>query len=186
VGNTSYSGPGAPFDLEAQRTQLKADLKLASQEFHTLIGSLSEEAWTQPSHNSGWTNSQVLFHILLGFILVRPLALLLILFGHLPAVCSKVFAAILNLATPLFDQVNAIGPRMGARWLGRAGIIRKFDRVYDGLFMQLDSFEPRHWKLTMCYPTRWDPRFQTEMRLEDVFRFPIAHLRHHRAQLRTS
>src|SRR5262249_5910457 len=187
MGNSSSAIPRGPADLEARRTELRADLELAGQEFHTLMGSLPEQAWTQPSHNSGWTNGQVLFHILLGFILVRPLAALFILFGQLPMVCSKVFARILNFATPLFNQINAMGPRIGARWLGRAGIIRKFDQVHGALLTRVDRFEPRHWNLTMRYPTRWDPpRFRTLMSLEDLFRYAVAHLRHHSAQVRTA
>jgi hypothetical protein len=174
-------------DLEARRRQLRADLELARVEFHALIDSVSEQAWADRSHNPAWTNGQVLFHILLGFILVRPLADLLILFGRLPAGCSKVFAGILNLATPLFNRINAIGPRIGAGWLGRAGIIRRFDQVQGGLLTRVDRFQPRHWNLTMRYPTRWDPpRFRTLMGLEDLFRYPVAHLRHHSVQLRTA
>ena len=83
-------------DIETRRAQLRADLEGSQREFHALIGSISEQGWTAPSHNPGWTNGQLLFHILLGFILVRPLADLLMVFGHLPHVCSKVFAGILN------------------------------------------------------------------------------------------
>lgn len=182
-----FAVPGVPADLEARRRQLRADLELAREEFHALVRSLSEQAWTEPSHNPGWTNGQVLFHILLGFILVRPLANLLIFFGQLPDVCSEAFSGILNLATPLFKRINAIGPRIGARWLGRAGIIRRFDQVQGALLARVDRFEPRHWNLTMRYPTRWDPpRFRTLMSLEDLFRYAVAHLRHHSAQVRTA
>ena len=180
----TFALSGVPPDLEARLTQLRADLELARQDFHKLVDSVPDQAWTQPSHNPGWTNGQILFHILLGFILVRPLASLLILFGQLPDICSKVFAWMLNLATPLFNRINVIGPRIGARLLGRAGIIRKFDQVYYALLTRLDRLHPRHWIMTMRYPTRWDPRFRTNMHLEDLFRYPIAHLRHHRTQVR--
>ena len=80
MGNTSSSAiPVLQSELDARRKQLRADLELARQEFHTLIGSLPEQDWTLASHNLGWTNGQVLFHILLGFILIRPLACLLII-----------------------------------------------------------------------------------------------------------
>ncbi len=186
VNSSFYAVPGGPCDLDTRRIELRADLERAREEFHSLIGSLSEESWTQPSHNSGWTNGQVVFHILLGFILVRPLASLLILFGQLPEVCSKIFSGILNFATPLFNRINAIGPRIGARLLGRAGVIRKFDEVHAVLLTRLDRLQPRHWTMTMHYPTRWDPRFKTDMRLEDLFQYPITHLRHHQIQVRIS
>jgi hypothetical protein len=175
-----------PSDIEARRAQLRADLEGSQREFHALIDSLPEHGWTAPSHNPGWTNGQLLFHILLGFILVGPLASLLMVFGHLPRVCSKVFAGSLNFSTPLFNRLNAIGPRVGARLLGREGVLRTFDQVHGAIITRLDHLQPSHWALTMHYPTRWDPRFQREMRFEDLFRYPIDHLHHHSQQLRAS
>jgi hypothetical protein len=84
-----------------------------------MVASISEREWTEPSQNPGWTNGQIVFHILLGFILVMPLTRLLVFFGRLPALCSRIFAGILNLSTPLFNRINAMGPRAGARLLGR-------------------------------------------------------------------
>jgi len=149
-----------------------------------MADSTSGQTWTEPSHNPGWTNGQVLFHVLLGFILVLPLANILVLFGHLPSPCSRIFAGILNFSTPLFNIVNAVGPRAGARLLGRARVIRQFDRVHRAILARLERVRPRDWALAMHYPIRWDPRFQTPMHLEELFRYPVTHLRHHRSQLR--
>lgn len=158
----------------------------AHQEFHAVAAAVPERAWAEQSHNPGWTNGQVLFHVLLGFILVLPLARLLVLFGHLPRVCARVFAGSLDLATPVFHVINALGPRAAARVLGRAGVIRRFDRVHAALMGRLAKVRPNEWDLTMAYPTRWDPRFRRDMRLEDLFMYPILHLRHHRAQISTN
>ena len=49
----------------------------------TRVASISEPWWAKPSHNPGWTNGQLLFHVLLGFVLVLPLAGILVFFGHL-------------------------------------------------------------------------------------------------------
>lgn len=149
-----------------------------------MADALPARAWKEPSHNPGWTNGQLLFHVLLGFVLVPTLARLLVLFDHLPRVSARAFAAVLNLSTPLFHRINAIGPRGGARALGKAGILRQFDRVHARILARLDRAGPRDWARTMPYPTRWDPRFRTDMRLADLFRYPIDHLRHHRAQMR--
>jgi DinB superfamily len=96
---------------------------------------------------------------------------------------SRIFAGILNFSTPLFNRVNAGGPRAGARLLGRAGVMRQFDRVHRAILTRLERIRPRDWALAMHYPTRWDPRFQTPMHLEELFRYPVTHLRHHRSQL---
>ena len=150
-----------------------------------MANALSERAWAMPSHNPRWTNGQLVFHVLLGFILVPPLARLFVVFGHLPRVCSRAWATILNLATPLFNRINAIGPRAGARLLGRAGILRQFDRVHRRMLARLDRTRARDWTRTMHYPTRWDPRLRADMHLADLFRYPIDHLRHHRSQMLT-
>lgn len=151
-----------------------------------MANALSARAWAEPSDNPGWTNGQLVFHVLIGFILVPLLARLFVLFDHLPRMCSRAFAAVLNLSTPLFNRINAVGPRAGARVLGRAGILRQFDRVHARILTRLDRTRPRDWERTMHYPTRWDPRFRADMRLADLFRYPIDHLRHHRSQMRAS
>ena len=179
-------GGEVTFETDTRRARLRSDLEAARGEFHAMVASISEQGWTEPSQNPGWTNSQLLFHVLLGFILVRPLAGILVFFGHLPPLCSRVFAGVLNISTPLFNRINAVGPRAGARLLGRAAVISKFDQVHGAVLARLDRVRPRDWALTMHYPTRWDPRFQTSMGLEDLFRYPIDHLRHHRHQLRAT
>ena len=169
------------------RRQLRADLETARQEFHVMVAMVPNEAWTAPSKNPGWTNGQLLFHILLGFILVRPLASLLVLFGHLPGSWTRGFARLLDSSTPLFHRINAIGPRAAARILGRTGVLRKFDQVHRGVLARLERVQPSQWSLIMRYPVHWDlARFREEMRLEDLFRYPVSHLRHHRSQLRAT
>jgi len=151
-----------------------------------MVASISDQEWTAPSHNPGWTNGQLLFHVLLGFILVLPLASILVFFGHLPAACSRLFAGVLNFSAPLFNRINAVGPRAGARLLGRPGVTRKFDQMHGAILARLDRVRAQDWALAMHYPTRWDPRFQTPMRLENLFRYPVDHLRYHRSQLRAT
>jgi hypothetical protein len=173
-------------DFETRRANLKSDLEAARQEFHDMVASTAGQSWTKPSHNPGWTNGQLLFHVLLGFLLVLPLTSMLVFFGHLPAVCSRIFAATLNLSTPLFNGINAVGPRAGARLLGQEGLINKFDQVHRAILERLEHARPGEWASAMHYPTRWDPRFKTPMHLEDLFRYPVDHLRDHRDQLRTA
>lgn len=175
-----------PISDADMRRKLRDDLESARQEFHQMIDLVPNEAWTAPSNNAGWTNGQLLFHILLGFILVRPLASLIVFFGHLPGSWSRVFAGLLDWSTPVFHRINALGPRAAARILGRTGVVRTFDHVHRGILTRLERVQPSQWALTMHYPVRWDPRFREDMRLEDLFRYPVNHLRHHRTQLRAT
>ena len=38
---------------------------------------------------------------------------------------------------------------------------------------------------SMPFPTSWDPYFQPNMSLAEVYAHPVLHYRHHRAQLRS-
>jgi transposase len=86
--------------IETRREDLRSELEAARREFYDMVASISEPWWAKPSRNPGWMNGQLLFHVFLGFILVLPLAGILLFFGHLPAVCSRMFAAVLNFSTP--------------------------------------------------------------------------------------
>jgi hypothetical protein len=78
------------------------------------------------------------------------------------------------------------GPRAGASLVGRAGLISTFDQVHGAILERLERVRPGGWALAMHYPTRWDPRLKTPMRMEDLFRYPVDHLRHHRHELRAA
>jgi hypothetical protein len=69
--------------FKTRREDLRSELEAARREFYDMVASISEPWWAKPSHNPGWTNGQLLFHVLLGFILVLPLAGILLFFGHL-------------------------------------------------------------------------------------------------------
>ena len=175
-----------PKNTAARRARLEAELGVAYQEFHAMVAAISEQGWSESSRNPAWTNGQLVFHVVLGFILVLPLARLLIVFGHLPRVCGRAFAGLLNFVTPLFHRINALGPQAAARIMGRAGVVRRFELVHAAVVRRLSKVSDQQWDLTMPYPTRWDPRFRQDMQLEDLFMYPILHLRHHRGQLRAT
>ena len=143
-------------DIETRREHLRCELEAARREFHDMAASISEPLWAKPSHNPGWTNGQLLFHVLLGFILVLPLAGILVFFGHLPAACSRIFAAILNFSTPLFNRINAAGLALEpGRLAGRASSASSTKCMTP--FSNGSSLCARATgALTMHYPTRWD------------------------------
>jgi uncharacterized damage-inducible protein DinB len=170
----------------AVRDQIRAELEAARREFHAALATLSDVAWGQPSANAGWTNGQLLFHITFAFILVASLLQILRLFGRLPPPVSRVFAGLLDLSTVLFNRMNALGPRVGARVYDRDTLARRYDRVHRSLRGKLDHLRAADWQLGMYYPRRWDPRFKEYMRIGDVVRYTIHHQRHHLDQLRST
>lgn len=147
--------------------------------FHALITGANDIALCRPSNGTWWTNSQLLFHMLLGYLILRALRLLVLVFGRLPDGASRAYA---RRATRPFDAVNYLGSRLGGSMLSTRRMAIMFDRVIAKLHRRLDAESDAD--LThMHYPTRWDPFFTDYMTLADVYRFPFRHFEFHRRQL---
>lgn len=166
-----------------RKESLRTELEQARLDFHALLESLDEEGWNRQSRNPAWTNGQLLFHITLGYGLIPVLLPIVKLFGKLPPVFSRKFAALLNWSTPFFNRINAIAPCIGA-WIYKLDALgRKYDKVHNTIVRRLYSTRDEEWRLGMHPPVKWDPsRFDEFMRLEDFFRYPVLHFRHHKAQ----
>lgn len=165
------------------RAALRADLAAVHAAFHALLDALSDADLRQPSRNPGWTNGEVLFHMVFGFIILAALAPLVRFWGRVPRRYSRRFARLLNGATGLFNRVNAVGPRVGGRIYTHRRIGRKFDRAYAAILRLVDTAGDGEWALGMHYPTRWDGLFHDYMTLEDICRYPIAHFTFHLDQI---
>lgn len=169
--------------MSTRDEELRVELESARVDFHRALAALSHDGWRARSRNAGWTNGELCFHMLLGFILVPPLYWIMRAMHPLPAWCDTGFARLLDASTPLFNRVNALGPRIGARVLSPRGVSRQLDRAMGRIVRRLDRLTPEDRALHMHYPTRWDPRFTPVMTVEQLLRYPIGHLRHHLAQL---
>ncbi|MEV5491505.1 DinB family protein [Streptomyces bobili] len=167
----------------AGRRAIHEELERARTTFHRLLDSATDADLRRGTEGTRWTNGQLLFHMLFGYILMRPLLVLLRVFGRLPRSTSRAFARVLNAATEPFDVVNYLGPLGGARVLGRRGMGALFDRVIAWLHHRLDAEKEADLALVMHYPTRWDPFFQDVMTIADLYRYPTQHFDFHRRQL---
>jgi uncharacterized damage-inducible protein DinB len=172
--------------LPSQRAAVAAELEEARREFHEMLASLSPGDWDQPSGNRAWTNGQLLFHVMFGFLLVPRLWRIMQLFGRLPTGWSRAFTRGLDYSTPLFNRINGVLPRLGALAYGPKALARAYDRVHAQILRRLSSISEADRSRGMHYPTRWDPRFSEIMQIDDLPRWAVAHLRHHRTQLRPS
>jgi hypothetical protein len=172
MGESSVNRPAIHEELERARTT-----------FHRLLDDAGEADLRRPTDGTRWTNEQLLFHMLFGYILVRPLLVLLRIFGRLPRGVSQGFARLLNAATRPFDVINYLGPLGGARVFGRRRMGTAFDRVIVSLHRGLDAEQEADLALGMHYPTRWDPFFREVMTVADLYRYPTQHFDFHRRQL---
>ncbi|MFI1651816.1 DinB family protein [Streptomyces avidinii] len=155
----------------------------ARQTFQRLLGEASEADLAEPTRGTRWTNQQLLWHMLFGYMLVRALLVVARVFGRLPRGVSKAFARLLNAATVPFDFVNYAGPCGAARVYGPRRMGAAFDRVIDSLHRQLAAESEADLALGMHYPVRWDPFFKDFMTLADIYRYPTQHFDFHHRQL---
>jgi hypothetical protein len=90
-------------------------MESARLDFHQLIGDATPADLRRPSDGTRWTNQQLLFHMLFGYLIVRALLVLVQAFGLLPDGASKAFARLLDSARRPFDLINYLGSCAGAR-----------------------------------------------------------------------
>lgn len=165
------------------RQAVHQDLERARSTFHELHAQATPAALKRRSNGTRWNNQQLLFHMLLGYLIIRALGNLVRLVGRLPPGVGRAWARILNAGTHPFDVANFLGSWAGGSTLGRRGQTVLFDRVVVALHRRLDRETDDNLARGLFYPTRLDPYFKPYMTLADVYAFPTQHFDHHRRQL---
>ena len=170
-------------DGTIDRAEIAADLERARVEFHRLLAEAERhDAWTKPTCGTRWTNEQLLFHMVFGYMVVQRLLVLVKVFSRLPDGVSRVFARSLNAATTPFDIINYYGSCAAALVYNRHRMGAKMDRVIASLQRKLARESDDSLRRGMHFPTRWDPFFKDYMTLEDVYRYPGKHSDFHKRQ----
>jgi hypothetical protein len=166
-----------------RRQEIHDELDRVCADFAALIDQAPVAEMRKPSDGTKWTNEQLLFHMLFGYLLVRNLLPLVRAFARLPDQASAHFAAALNAAAGPFHQVNYLGSLGGARVLGYHGMQGLMRRVMRDLHRSLDRRTDAQLERGMHFPTGWDPYFRNFMTLREVYHYPTQHYEHHRRQL---
>ncbi|MEU0878146.1 DinB family protein [Lentzea sp. NPDC005914] len=162
------------------------DLERARTTFRTVLSAATSDELRRPSNGTRWTNRQLLFHMLLGFLIMRALVALTKLVSLLPAWFGRGWARLLNAATMPFDAVNFLGSWLGGSVMPRRAMVVLCDRTVASLHRRLDRENSATLAKGMPYPTRWDPFFREFMTVADLYRFPVRHFDFHRRQLSLS
>ena len=163
--------------------QICAELERVRHDYRQLLDTATVAELRKPTSGTKWTNEQMLFHMLFGYLLVRNLRFLVQGFSRLPDGASRRFAALLNAGTGPFHLINYVGSLFGARTLGYPRMERIMDHVLDGLVRSLRA-QPEHaLNRGMHFPVGWDPYFKDYMTLREVYHYPTQHYDHHRKQL---
>ncbi|MCX8565138.1 DinB family protein [Mycolicibacterium mucogenicum] len=165
------------------RDAIAADLERARVRFHQLLAATTPADWHKPTRQTRWTNEQLLFHMVFGYMIVQRLLPLLRVMSRLPDRVSATYARLLNAATTPFHQINYYGSCAAALIYNRRTMGAKLDRVIDALQRQLAHETTDTLRRGMHFPPKWDPFFADYMTLEDLYRYPGRHFDFHAAQL---
>jgi hypothetical protein len=175
-------------DLPAavDRAALRDEMEQARHDFRRLAGDAPPADLRRPSDGTKWTNRQLLFHMLFGYLIVRALLVLARVFGLLPDGASNAFARLLDRAHKPFDLINYLGSCAGARIIPPRRMPGMLDRVITVLERHLEREPESALRRGMHFPTTWDPFFAGYMTLADIYHYPTQHFRFHQRQLTLS
>lgn len=175
----SVPAGSAAFD----RQEIRDELHERGEAFHAILDSSSPGELLRPSNGTRWNNEELLFHMLLGYMVVVVVIRIVEAFGLLPRSATKRVALVLNGLTRPFNTINYWGSRLGARLYNHRRMGAKFDRVVASLATKLGRTSEASLRRGLHCPTRWDPFFKDYMTLADVFHYPTQHFDFHRRQL---
>jgi DinB family protein len=172
-------GPEADMD----RQSVQAEMQRAAAELRALATQASPSDLRRGSDGTRWTNEQLLFHMVFGYMVVRALLPLVRLFGQLPDRAGRVFAGVLDAGRRPFHQVNYLGSCGGPLVFHGPRLIRQMDRTVATLHRKLDQETDDALSRTMHFPVDWDPFFRDQMTLLEVYHYGTQHFEFHRQQL---
>ena len=168
---------------DVDRAAIAADLDACGADLHRLLAQATPARLRAGTDGTAWTNEELLFHMVFGFLVVRRLLPLVRLVSSLPPWVGRSFAALLDAGRVPFHWVNYMGSRGAALVFDRRRMGRLSDRTIAALVTSLESEQENRLHRGMPFPTSWDPYFQPYMTLAEVYAYPVLHYRHHRNQL---
>lgn len=113
-------------------------MEQARHDFRRLVADAAPADLRRPSEGTKWTNQQLLFHMLFGYLIARTLLVLVRIFGLLPDRASKAFARLLDSARKPFDLINYLGSCAGAWIIPPRRMPGMLDRVITSLQTHLE------------------------------------------------
>ena len=169
--------------MDQTREEILAGYSRARRDLGVLLESAAPADLHRRSDGTRWTNEELLFHMVFGYMVVRALVPLVHVVGRLPRPVGSGFAAVLNAGTGPFDVVNYWGSRAAARVYDRRRMSRKLDKTITALSRRLELESSQSLARSMPFPDRWDPFFTSLMTLNDVYAYPTLHFDFHARQL---
>ncbi|MCQ6271039.1 DinB family protein [Pseudarthrobacter sp. R1] len=169
--------------MEPTKGEILAGYGRAQDGLDRWLTAATAEQFHLKSNGTKWTNEELLFHMVFGYMVVRALLPLVHLISRLPAPVGKAFAALLNAGTRPFDVINYWGSKSAAVYFNRRRMARKLERTINAITRSLERESPASLSRSMPFPDRWDPFFAPSMTLNDVYAYPTQHFDFHGRQL---
>ncbi|RKO21774.1 DinB family protein [Pseudarthrobacter phenanthrenivorans] len=166
-------------DILAEYGRVRSDLE-------AWLNRATAEDLRRRSNGTKWTNEELLFHMVFGYMVVRALLPLVHIISRLPKPVGKAFAAFLNAGTRPFDVVNYWGSRSAALVYSRRRMARKLDKTITAIARRLERESVTSLSRSMPFPDQWDPFFTPLMTLTEVYAYPTKHFDFHARQLSLS
>jgi hypothetical protein len=163
------------------RNDIVEELRRVQADFHQLVSTTTRDGLRRRSNGTRWSNQQLLFHMVFGYVVVRTLLPLVHALGRLGR--SRGFAAALNAGHHPFHLINYLGSCGGGQLLTTRAQAALLDRMIGALKRKLAAETDESLALSMHFPTAWDPYFKPTMSVLDVYHFGTQHYDHHRRQL---
>ncbi|SDT10889.1 DinB superfamily protein [Friedmanniella luteola] len=151
--------------------------------FHALVRHATATDLRLRTAGTRWTNRQLLFHMVFGYLVVRTLRPFVRGFGRLPITWSRRFSAALHAVRRPYHLVNYLGSCVGGTLLSPSQSAALLDRAIAVLRHGLATETEQDLARRMAFPVSWDPYFRDTMSLLDVYHFGTQHFEHHRRQL---
>jgi hypothetical protein len=162
---------------------IHAELDRVRSEFRDLVTHATASDLRRKSAGTDWSNRELLFHMLFGYLVTRSLLVLVTLISRAPRAAQRGFASVLDMTTPAFHRINFWGSRAGGAMISPRRADAWLARVIASLHRRLDAETDSSLRRTMRFPVRWDPYFAERMSRADVYHYATLHFDHHRRQL---
>ena len=114
------------------------EIRAACDDFHRLLDEATTSELRRRSNGTKWTNEQLLFHMVFGFLIVRRLLPLVRVVSSLPSWVGAGFAWCLDAGRVPFHWVNYAGSCLGARVFNHARMGRLCDHTIEALVASLE------------------------------------------------
>ena len=165
------------------RQPIHEELERVRLDLRQLVEQATASDLRRRTDGTRWTNGQMLWHMVFGYLIVWRLLPGVSLFGRLPHGYSRRFSAALNAGTRPFHTINYLGGCSGALVFHGPRLTRLLDRTVNHLHRRLDAESEESLARRMHFPVQWDPFFAETMTVADVYHYGTQHYDFHRTQL---